>query len=421
MSLLIDALKRAEEAKRQRSSETRKLDDDSPSRAGSGRLSLEPVAGYFFPELSDPLAAVGVELHETHETHEPSSGVPRSQDQARQVKPPPAATAVSPQPAARNARLAKPPRAWARYRNLFIAGGAGVVLATAVAADFYVRLNSVSESGLRPAGVLSGIPPNTTLPAPTPPNVPPPPAPETALVASPAPPSRIAAAPRASEAFIAAGSHPPTAAIAPVAIEPSPRITTSTPPPTPGVDEGHRSLQAGDMSSARSAYEAALKTDPHNGDALLGLATIAVHEGDNERADGLYWRTLESDPKNAAAQAALVGMHAPADLTQAESRLKGLLAVQSPETALSGVVQFALGNIYARQRRWNEAQSAYFQAYAADAGNPDYHFNLAISLDHLGQKKLAADFYRSAMNVATTRIARFDHRQAQLRLRELEP
>jgi Tfp pilus assembly protein PilF len=37
-------------------------------------------------------------------------------------------------------------------------------------------------------------------------------------------------------------------------------------------------------------------------------------------------------------------------------------------------------------------------AYARDPDNADYLFNVAVSLDHLRQNKLAAQYYRMALN-----------------------
>jgi tetratricopeptide (TPR) repeat protein len=46
--------------------------------------------------------------------------------------------------------------------------------------------------------------------------------------------------------------------------------------------------------------------------------------------------------------------------------------------------------------RWNDAQQAYFRAYSAEPDNPDILYNLAISLEHLRQNKLAAQYYAQA-------------------------
>jgi uncharacterized protein HemY len=100
-----------------------------------------------------------------------------------------------------------------------------------------------------------------------------------------------------------------------------------------------------------------------------------------------------------------------------ESRLKTLLSNQPESPAL----HFSLGNLYAGQSRWSEAQQAYFRAHAGEPENADYLFNLAVSLDHMHQKKLAAQYYQSALTAAETRSAAFDRNQVKSRLFELQP
>ena len=79
----------------------------------------------------------------------------------------------------------------------------------------------------------------------------------------------------------------------------------------------------------------------------------------------------------------------------------------------------ALGNHYAVQARWSDAQAAYFKAYSADAGEPDYAYNLAVSLDQLHQPKLALEYYRRALALAANRAVGFNSAQVEARIREL--
>ena len=164
-------------------------------------------------------------------------------------------------------------------------------------------------------------------------------------------------------------------------------------------------------------YDKALASDPNNVDALLALAAIAQREGHIGDADRYLQRAIEADPRSPAALAAALGSNAGGDQQASESRLKSLLSTQ-PE---SGPLNFALGNLYARQGRWSEAQQAYFNAVAADADNPDYLFNLAVSLDQLRQPKLAAQHYRLALEAAQRHPAAFDRERVKLRLSELQP
>jgi tetratricopeptide (TPR) repeat protein len=198
---------------------------------------------------------------------------------------------------------------------------------------------------------------------------------------------------------------------------PAIRLTRSRPEPDANVEAGYASLQGNQYDTARRDYERALKADPNNVDALLALAAIAQRQGRSADADRYRQRAVDADPRDPAAQAASLGSSASGDPLANESRLKTLLANQ-PE---SGPLNFALGNLYSRQNRWSEAQQVYFNAVAADADNPDYLFNLAVSLDHLRQPKLAAQHYRLALDAAQRRPAAFDRDRVKLRLAELQP
>jgi Tfp pilus assembly protein PilF len=184
----------------------------------------------------------------------------------------------------------------------------------------------------------------------------------------------------------------------------------------PALARAYEQFLANDLAGARQSYEQVLKNDRKNIDALLGLAAIALREGNAAAAETLYLKVLEADPKEASAQAGLINLRGQADPTAAESRLKGLLAAQ-PE---SPTLNFALGNLYAGQRRWPEAQLAYFNAHTADPDNPDYLFNLAASLDQMHLPKIALDYYKGALAASNGRRPAFDPEQVRARIAELQ-
>lgn len=185
----------------------------------------------------------------------------------------------------------------------------------------------------------------------------------------------------------------------------------------PSVANGYRRFQSGDLAAAQQEYERALRSDPRNTDALDGLAAISLRRSRTADAAAYYQRALEADPMDATAQAGLINLRGSRDPRRTESRLKTLLAAQPDAHA----AQFALGNLYAAQGHWREAQEAYFQAYSAIPDDPDYQFNLAVSLDQLHQPKPALQYYQSALAAAAARPAAFDQAQAAARMRELQP
>jgi Flp pilus assembly protein TadD len=183
----------------------------------------------------------------------------------------------------------------------------------------------------------------------------------------------------------------------------------------PLVQQGYQAFQRNDLTSARDSYQRALAREPNNRDALLGLAAIDVRNGQLESAEARYLKLLESDPRDSQAIAGLVALRGRLDPAASESRLKTLIANQPASPDL----QFALGNQYAQQSRWSEAQAAYFKAYSIDPENADYAFNLAVSLDQLHQKKPALDYYQRALTLAGKRTPTFDPGQARVRVQEL--
>jgi Tfp pilus assembly protein PilF len=174
-------------------------------------------------------------------------------------------------------------------------------------------------------------------------------------------------------------------------------------------------LQKGDLDAALGTYEKVLHSDSRNVDALLGLASIAWQRGQTEKASEFYYRVLQLDPQNATAQSGLIGLMGRVDPTASETRLKQLIAREP-----SGGLYFSLGNLYAGERLWSQAQQAYFQAFQMEPTNPDYAFNLAVGLEHLGQSKVALGYYRKALDLSFARgHAGFDQKQVITRIGEL--
>jgi len=179
----------------------------------------------------------------------------------------------------------------------------------------------------------------------------------------------------------------------------------------------YAALSSGRLETAQRLYEELLRNEPRNIDALLGLAAIAVQENKTDEAVKHYMRILELDPRHALAQAGMIAILGRAEPLAAETRLK-LLIARDP----SAFLYFTLGNLYADQSRWAQAQQDYFQAYHLEPTNPDYAYNLAVGLEHVGQSKLALDFYRRAVQLASDgNRVNFNLAQAQERIAKLSP
>jgi len=297
-----------------------------------------------------------------------------------QLRPPPSLVSANP----------KPPSG----------GGAPSVSGTAPgpAAAFGVPAGPTAIPGLPGAPVVAAAPPSTPA-GPT--AAQPPPAP----AATPAPSPESKPAPR--------GIAP--APSAPRQIERAP-VQARAPQVHPRVDAGYAAYLAGSLAAARTEYQEALRDDDTNRDALLGLAAVDVRTGRHEAAEATYLRLLQIDPNDAHAQAGLIALRSGRlDPLATESRVKTLLAADPS----ANVLYFTLGNQLAQQGRWAEAQQEYFKAFAANPDNADFAYNVAVSLDHLRQTKLALDYYRRAIALAEKGGASFDLAAARARAAQL--
>lgn len=178
------------------------------------------------------------------------------------------------------------------------------------------------------------------------------------------------------------------------------------------LSQAYAAYQRGALAESQRLYTQAAARN-RSVDAMLGLAAIASVQNREVDAQRLYREVLENDPRNAAAQAALLDLLGNTDSLATESRLKTLID-RDPSPQLYQT----LGNLYADQKRWNDAQAAYFEAYRNAPDNADYAFNLAVSLDQLRQTAAALRYYEKA--IATGGVHRFDRAQAEARVQQLK-
>jgi tetratricopeptide (TPR) repeat protein len=259
-----------------------------------------------------------------------------------------------------------------------------------------------------------------SLPAATAPITPPPAAPR--LVASiapePTPVQAVESAPVVTPPVTETVKAAPTKTVTRRAAKQAPRRLRIQRQPkvdtiTPTLQDAWQAYQRGEYLAAAQGYHTVLAQDPQNRDALLGLGAVAQQQGQDQTAQHYYRQVLLLDPRDPVALGAMSSYGT--DEADAEVSLKQMLSDQPQAAAL----HYALGNTYADQSRWAEAQQSYFSARALEPGNALFTFNLAVSLDHLGQSKLAADHYRQALELDSSNSAGFDHVQALRRLNEL--
>ena len=181
------------------------------------------------------------------------------------------------------------------------------------------------------------------------------------------------------------------------------------------INSAYNSYIAGDYARAESEYRDVLKQNPDNRDALLGVAAIAYRKGNIQSAYANYLAVLKLYPKDIAAKTALVSLQQNADPIESESIIK-LMIQEDPGTAY---LYFTLGNLYAKQSRWADAQQAFFNAYRLQSDNSDYAYNLAVSLDHIGQANASKKYYAIALDLADESQSSFNTASVIARLNTL--
>lgn len=461
MSLLLDALKRAEEAKRAKQSiELKELAPGDPTpeqpmavadeASGiahakaleemlapppaqvsadrpTGRVGRQPLA-LSLEEIAPPEHA-----HAERENVPESASVPTAAPSAKQDRASPDAArtvfAAKQRPGVMAAAASKP---WLlpAIAVLVVSLGAGAWYVwqelgklTRTAPSVAARSNPPPASvPLAPmpgttgqTGVLKPSPPPAAEQVPEivlPPLLPPAlqDAPGKAATAS-AGPIGDALTPR--EAFARKLKETPLVAEAPVTLKLSQSFQPS--PVNPELARAYEALSSGDLEQARTLYARRVQADPLSLDAQLGLATVAARSGDRALANRHYRDALAIDPRNEIAIAGLLAIAGEGTQASLETQLRTLLS-QNPGAAS---LQFSLGNLLAGQNRWVEAQQAYFEAYRLNGDVADHAFNLAVSLDHLGQSRLAREYYQKSLALQVRTKGQFDTAAVAKRIQEL--
>ena len=434
MSLLLEALKKAELAKQMAKAEA-PAPESTPAQPAAPLMTREKL-----PDISQPLEILADDLPTEDRATEPAA---RAAPYERATPAPTAQPAASENETTRLAERAQAQQLFQvkemdyNPRRPFYLTVSALALIGACYGGYvwwqmqpkygYTTAQAQPSPVETPAAPVAPPPPVATAPAPAPATPTPTTATATARTAVPEiPPIQPVRPPRPRIQTGAPTPRPPQARpeLPADPARPAPRpgetfasiaINAPTPAVDPTLERAYESLQRNDLVAAREGYQRVLAREPTSRDALLGLAAIDVRTGQLESAESRYLKLLDTDPRDTHALASLLALRGQLDPLAAESRLKNLLANQ-PESA---PLHFSLGNQYAQQSRWTEAQGAYFKAYSGDPENADYAFNLAISLDQLHQRNLALDYYQRALALAGKRTASFNPAQARTRVQEL--
>jgi len=178
--------------------------------------------------------------------------------------------------------------------------------------------------------------------------------------------------------------------------------------------EAYEAYRAGNDQLAMQRYNQVLTVDPGNRNALLARAAISIQNGAIDAAIRDYQALLLMNPKDSMAMSSLLAI-ASFSPQETESQLK-LMIQEEPE---SPYLNFALANAYGAQNRWHEAQGHYFKALQNNPGDPNYAYNLAVSLEHISQPRSAATYYQRALDNFGNGLATFSREVVAQRLEVL--
>ncbi len=466
MSLLMDALKKAEQAKEARAQTESEPSpptsestlDDQPTQQDRGELSLEKELeeSRAIDEAAGTEPAVSMDdLHAAQslnnsggfpilypedlavqpEPEQPTPGSSSKRSHGRSSSAPStlAIGAASPTQASTVLAAQEPP---AKRSSMVLIGGIAFAVAALLAGGAYLMWTISQPSSLlvaEPAALPKSQPKpavgavtrrERARPLPEPVDRSPDVVEPAAVIAAhaPTPTDVIKPAPAAAE------SIPIKTKTSPVQ-EPSPGTFVAAPRDItikrgqrehtvdPRLEKAWSLFNTQQYQDAATFYTKVLAEQPNNRDALLGLAGVAVASGRLRQAYTLYLRLLERDPADPLAQASVLALIGNVNPVEGESKIKNLL-VRFPNTPY---LHFTLGNLYADQQRWSEAQQAYFNAWTGDRTNADYLYNLAISLDNLGKTQPALIYYGQALKLAAQQNVNFSAEQVQARIKTLGP
>ena len=151
----------------------------------------------------------------------------------------------------------------------------------------------------------------------------------------------------------------------------------------------YNALIRGDYTAALGLYDQVLKQEPHSMLALLGRGAAQQKLGNLQAARAAYDAALKLDPDNREALTNVIAIEAERQPGDALVRLMDLEKEHpnfSPIKAEIGLIYAHLGNL--------DGALDYFQrALAITPDSPLYLYNLALALDRLGRSEQASQAY----------------------------
>ncbi len=161
------------------------------------------------------------------------------------------------------------------------------------------------------------------------------------------------------------------------------------------VRSGYTALINGQYDTALGFYESASKAEPSSVLALLGRGAAYQKLGREDEARAAYDAALKIDPQNREALTNVTGIIAQ---RQPDEALKRLLDMEAQYRNFSPIVA-QIGMTYAKMGNSEGAVEYLRRAVELTPDAPMYRFNLAIIFDRAGQREQAIASYKQVLEL----------------------
>ena len=165
------------------------------------------------------------------------------------------------------------------------------------------------------------------------------------------------------------------------------------------VRSGYAALVNGQYDTALGFYERASKSEPTSVLALLGRGTAYQKLGREEEARAAYEAALKIDPQNREALTNITGL---TGQSQPEEALKRLLELEAQHANFSPIPA-QIGLTYAKMGNTDAAVDYLRRAITLTPDAPMYHYNLAVVFDRAGQREQAIASYKEVLGLTDLR------------------
>ena len=181
---------------------------------------------------------------------------------------------------------------------------------------------------------------------------------------------------------------------------PFPGVTDATEFPRNYLSCGSIFFQRGYYDEAAAWFQRGLESDPESAEALYGLGSVYLKQGNNAAAQEAFRRVTKlraSYPDTLANAWNNLGLLATRDGKTDDAIPLFQQALELNPNHLVALEN--LGNAYRQQRRWNEAREVLQRAVAVGAEDPEANYSLGMVFAQLDDVQQASDYLQRALKL----------------------